>query len=230
MDFEQQIQRHRYQSLSILNAWLRVALLLSALASTAVCAQYRQIPPASPVDAVAVYVVPTDEMPEQVAGTIARTLSKATGLWIKATMWTPSGDIESFPGTNQYPAEAYFPIGLRSARLLPEASPRTYFIILTTRDINSRVQNFRFVYSLHSPMQNTSVLSAARLTYNVDGTAATAEVVTTRLAKMLLRIVGEMRLGWKRSTDPTDLMYAPIMSIEDVDRLTLNHTPRKQQP
>jgi len=35
-------------------------------------------------------------------------------------------------------------------------------------------------------------------------------VVGERVANMLLCIVGEMRLGWKRTRDPADLMYAPI--------------------
>jgi hypothetical protein len=35
-----------------------------------------------------------------------------------------------------------------------------------------------------------------------------------------------MRLGWKRSADPEDLMYAPIMGIEDLDRIGLEHVPK----
>ena len=47
-----------------------------------------------------------------------------------------------------------------------------------------------------------------------------------------LRIVGEMRLGWRRTSDPADLMYAPIMSIDDVDRMSLTRTlqSHKQTP
>jgi len=73
-------------------------------------------------------------------------------------------------------------------------------------------------------MANTSVLSIARLLYTNSGTPATNDVVGARVAKMLLRIVGEMRMGWKRTSDPADLMYAPIMSMEDVDRMDLTYS------
>ena len=195
-------------------------------------AQNLDLPLASPVDAVKVYIIPTDGISEEAAGGIARALTKVTGLWIKSTLWMPSDGIVPFAGTNQYPAEDYFPLGARAARMLREVSPRTYYIVLTNRDINSKSQNFRFQYSSHSPMANTSVLSVARLLYTSFGAPASNEVVAERVGKMLLRIVGEMRMGWKRTSDPADLMYAPIMSIDDVDRMSLTRTlqSHKQTP
>lgn len=187
-------------------------------------AQNQDLPLASPVDVVHLYVVPTDDISEQAAGGIARALTKETGLWVKSTMWTPSGKLEPFAGTNQYAAEDYLPIGAKVARMLDEVSARTYFIVLTNRDINSSTRNFRFQYSMHSPMANTSVLSVARLLHTREGAPAAPDVVGSRVGKMLLRIVGEMRLGWKRNDDPKDLMYAPIMSIDDIDRMDLAHT------
>jgi len=192
-------------------------------------AQNLDLPLASPVDAVNVYIIPTDGISEEAAGGIARALTKVTGLWIKSTLWMPSDGIVPFAGTNQYPAEDYFPLGARAARMLREVSPRTYYIVLTNRDINSKSQNFRFQYSSHSPMANTSVLSVARLLYTSFGAPASNEVVAERVGKMLLRIVGEMRMGWKRTSDPADLMYAPIMSIDDVDRMSLSHTLQSHQ-
>lgn len=180
--------------------------------------------PSSPVDAVNLYVIPTDGVSEQNAATIARALTKDTGLWVKSSLWTPSGVETPFAGTNQYPADDYLPLGIKLSGRLTDAGPRTYFIVLTDRDINSRTQNFRFQYSFHSPMARTSVLSIARLLYGKDGRLAANEVIGSRVQKMLLRIVGEMKLGWKRTNDPSDLMYSPIMSIEDVDRMSLVHT------
>jgi predicted Zn-dependent protease len=159
---------------------------------------------------------------------IARALTKETGLSIKSTLWSPSDVENPFPGTDQYPAENYFSIGARMARTLPDASARTYFIVLTNRDINPKTGNFRFQFSMHHPAANTSVLSFARLQHNMDGSSSPADVVAARIGKMLLRIVGEMRLGWKRTNDPSDLMYAPIMSVEDVDRMNLVHTFKRR--
>lgn len=199
------------------------ALALCVFCSKAV-AQDQQQPLASPLDAVAFYIIPTDEVAEQAAGTIARTLTKDTGLWIKSTVWAPSDVSDPLPGINQYPAEDYFPIAARVARTLRDASPNTYFIVLTNRDINSKTRNFRFQYSMHSPTSNTSVLSIARLPYNVDGSKAAGDVATERIKKMLMRIVGEMRLGWTRTSEPKSIMYAPVMSVEDIDQMSLSYT------
>ncbi len=180
--------------------------------------------PSSPVDAVALYVIPTDGMPEDIAAGVARALTKDTGLWVKASLWAPSGIKEPMAGTNQYPAEDYFALGASMSRQLQDAGPRTYFIVLTERDINSRSRNLRFLFASHSPMARTSVLSAARLVYQQDGTPAPLELVAARMQKMLMRIVGEMKFGWQRSSDPADLMFAPIMSLDDIDRMSLAHT------
>jgi predicted Zn-dependent protease len=187
-------------------------------------------PQSGPVDSVAVYVVPTDGVPEQFAASIARTLTKETGLWVKSTVTVPAANIEPFAGTNQYPAEDYIALaGLMSDRL-QDASAQTYFIVLTNRDINSRPRNFRFQFSLHNPLARASVLSLARLLHEKDGSQAPRQVFSARTQKMLMRIVGEMRLGWKRSNDPADLMYAPIMSTEDIDRMSLVHSGQRREP
>lgn len=186
--------------------------------------------PSSPVDRISIYVLPTDGIPEQLAVAIARELTEATGLGVKASGWMPSGDLQPFPDTVQYAAEDYIALGVPVTSRLRDASARTYFIVVTDRDINARARNFRFQYSLHAPMARTSVLSVARLLHNADGSAASRELVAERMRKMLLRIAGEMRLGWQRTADPLDLMYAPIMSIADVDRMSLVHTVKRRKP
>jgi predicted Zn-dependent protease len=207
----------------------RAALSLLALSFAAACplgasAQAERVVPSSVVDAVALYVIPTDGIDEQGAANVARALTRHTGLWVKSSLWVPSGVNEPFAGTNQYPAEDYLPLGISLSKQLPDAGPRSYFIVLTDRDINSRSQNFRAQFSFHKPMARTSVLSMARLQHEMDGTPSRAGVVAERVQKMLLRIVGEMKLGWQRSNEPTDLMYAPITSTEDIDRLNLERS------
>ncbi len=209
---------------------LRRTILIGALLPTLTRAQPDRLVPSSPVDGVSLYVIPTDGFPEQWAANISRALTRDTGQWVKSSLLIPSGVNEPLPGTNQYPADDYLPFGLKVAKQLPDTNSRTYFIVLTDRDINSRAQNFRFQYSFHNPMARTSVLSVARLAYEKDGTVAPVEVIGLRTQKMLMRIVGEMKLGWKRTTDPTDLMFSPIMSIEDIDRMSITHSVQSRQP
>lgn len=204
--------------------------VLTVLAPRWASAQNQPVPGASVVDSVALYVLPTDGVAEQAAAQVARALTQDTGLWVKASLWVPPGPLAPLPGGQQFAGEDYLALGSALARRLQDAGPRTYFIVLTDRDINARSQNFRFQFSMHSPMQRTSVLSVTRLLYAKDGSPAPGDVVSARVQKMLMRIVGEMRLGWQRTSDPADLMYAPILSVDDIDGMDLRQTVQARKP
>lgn len=210
----------------------RDALLsvLVAFAAPWALAQKQPVPGASVVDSVSLYVLPTDNVAEQAVAQLAQALSQDTGLWVKASPWVPPGPLVPLPGGLQFAGEDYLALGSAVAKRLQDAGPRTYFIVLTDRDINARSQNFRFQFSMHSPMQRTSVLSMARLLYAKDGSPAPGEVVGARVQKMLIRIVGEMRLGWQRTSDPADLMYAPILSVDDIDGMDVVSSVRARLP
>jgi hypothetical protein len=133
--------------------------LLVALSVWLGLASAQPFPRVSPVDNVAVYLIPSKGFPEELSATIARTLTKDTGLWVKSSLRLPATDMSPLPGTNQYAADNFFAKVLPRATALPEASPRTYYVILTTRHINSRSLNFRFQFSSHSPMLNAQCIS-----------------------------------------------------------------------
>ena len=65
---------------------------------------------------------------------------------------------------------------------------------------------------------------AGLLDYANDKPVLTERAIS-RLIKMSQRAIGEMCLGWKRSADPADLMYAPIMGLGDLDRIGHEHKP-----
>ena len=105
----------------------------------------------------------------------------------------------------------------------------TYRMFLTTRDINFRSATLRFVFSAHNPEINASVVSLARLYDYVDDKPVLTQRSLLRLLKLAKRAIGEMRLGWKRSSDPGDIMFAPLMSLDDVDRMGINHIEQTPQ-
>lgn len=67
---------------------------------------------------------------------------------------------------------------------------------------------------MHNPTLNSSVVSMARLFEHVGGEVRLTNLTGARVVKLAKRAVGELHLGWKRSTDPRDLMYAPLMGLE----------------
>jgi predicted Zn-dependent protease len=178
----------------------------------------------SPLDDVAVYIVPLDDFPEDLAASLARLLQQQLGLRVKASIRLPSLDLDLLPGTNQTVSEDILQKGFAASSRLPEASSDTYRLFLTGRDINNRSANFRFTFSTHAPAIRSSVLSVARLMEFQQGQPVFTALAATRTVKMSLRAIGEMRLGWKRSTQPEDLMYAPIMGLADLDRIGLEHS------
>ena len=135
-----------------MNLQRRTAILvsLSAIASRWASAQNQPQPGASVVDSVALYVLPTDGVAEQAAAQVARVLSQDTGLWVKASLWVPPGPLAPLPGGQQFAGEDYLALGSAVAKRLQDAGPRTYFIVLTDRDINARSQNFRLASAASS--------------------------------------------------------------------------------
>ncbi|XYJ09786.1 hypothetical protein ACSUZJ_20765 [Telluria sp. B2] len=179
-------------------------------------------------EAVPVYVVPLEDFPEEYAANVAQALASQLGIRVRAGMRLPPLRIPVLPGTGQYAAEALLERAVRASARLPGLGPQTYRLFLTTRDINSQSGGFRYQFSLHSPNLHCSVLSMARLVDIDNGAPRVTMRTGERMVKLAKRAVGELHLGWRRSTDPGDLMYAPLMSVEDLDRIGNKH--REEEP
>lgn len=184
----------------------------------------------SPLDTVRVYVVPLDDFPEDLAGGLAGALQEDLGLRVKASIRLPPLPIPLLPGTRQLIAEEILSRAVAASSRLPEATPETYRVFLTARDINGRSGNLRFLFSSHNRALNCSVVSLARLLDYPDGRPVINPRALIRLAKMSKRALGEMVFGWQRSADPEDLMYSPLMSLADLDRLGLAHREATSDP
>lgn len=175
------------------------------------------------LDTVDVYIVPMEDFPEGGAAAIAKSMSEDMKLWVKGTLRMGALGVATLPGTNQLVSEEILEKSQPVLKRLPESSGKTYYLLLTTRDINSRTGATRFQFSAHSLELNTSVISLARLLYDAGGHSAAERTIQARLYKMVKRAIGEMRLGWKRSTNIADVMYSPIMSLQDLDRIGTDH-------
>lgn len=172
---------------------------------------------------VPVYVVPLDDFPEEYSANVAKALASQLGLRVRAAMRLPRLQVPVLPGTDQYAAEPLLERAVRASARLPGLGPQTYRLFLTTRDINAQSGGFRYQFSMHSPNLNCSVVSMARLFDIENGERRVSLRTGERVVKLAKRAVGELHLGWQRSTDPEDLMYAPLMSVDDLDRIGNEH-------
>lgn len=185
-----------------------------------------------PLDSVPVYLVPLDDFPEELASALAKSLQQSLDFRVKASLRLPPLKIATLPGTSQLIAEDILLQGAAASVRLPEASPTTYRVFLTLKDINSRSANLRFQFSSHNKALNCSVVSLARLLEYADGRPVLTRLSSVRLLKMTKRAIGEMYLGWSRSPNPADIMYSPLMGLDDLDRISLDHAedPPEDKP
>lgn len=185
------------------------------------------VPPAVVEDVrpVAVYLVPLDDFNVVEAGRLARQFSDEFGLRIKSAPPLSSRRVLPFSGTRQYPAEDIVAAVVPMLAGLPDRASNASYVLLSNRDINSRSRQFRFLFSWHDPISRVSVVSTARLQTDDDKSPYADAMLATRLGKMTRRAIGEVQLGWARSPDIGDVMYAPIMSLRDVDRMGATHRP-----
>lgn len=185
-----------------------------------------------PLDAVPVYLVPLDDFPEELAAALAKSLQNNLSLRVKASVSLPPLPIATAPGTTQLASDDILLQASKASSRLPEATATTYRVFLTIKDINSRSANLRFQFSAHSKALNCSVVSLARLLEYAGERPVLTERSVSRIQKMTKRAIGEMYLGWKRSPDPGDIMYSPLMSLDELDKLGLDHaeSPPEQAP
>jgi predicted Zn-dependent protease len=168
---------------------------------------------------VDVYLMPMDDFNFQEAALLSRVLSRELGIQVKATLNVGSSGLSPFPNTTQFAAEDIEEIARRAIRNLPDIRPDSAFIILTQRDINTKDRTLKFNFSVHNKSTRTAVISSARLVLNQSGGKADLQTIRKRLAKMVKRNIGDVYFGYTRSTDIRDVMYSPIMSLDDVDKM-----------
>lgn len=180
--------------------------------------------------AIAVWLIPLDDFNYQEAVLLAQALGRDLKLNVRACLNMGSAGLEPFPGTTQFPVEDIFAMAQRVIPNLTDQRPDTAFIVLTQRDINTRDRSLRFNFAVHNRSARVAVLSSARLVINQAGGMAEAQTIRKRLFKMTKRNIGDVYYGYTRSTDIRDVMYSPIMSLDDLDRMGTEFVGRGSKP
>ena len=130
-----------------------------------------------------------------------------------------SAGLAPFTGTTQFSGEDIIDMADKVTGRLPERSPKTAYIVLTERDINSKERALRFLFAMQDRSIRTGVVSTAQLTWRPQGGRADMGTIRTRLRTMVKRGIGELYYGYPRSVEIRDVMYSPLMRVEDVDKV-----------
>lgn len=92
-------------------------------------------------------------------------------------------------------------------------------IVLTNRDINNADFLLRYVFASHFDEVCLSVISTARLNPVNYGRPANDILVMERLMKMINKSIGLNYYKYRISANWESVMYGPIMSPQDLDRV-----------
>lgn len=104
-------------------------------------------------------------------------------------------------------------------RALPEYDRNTILIGFTSEDIYPVTQNWRFAFGWRRGAERSAVVSTARLSLPNGGTPANADVVTSRLRKIVTKDIGIFYFGLSQSSDPKSVLYNQILGIEELDEV-----------
>lgn len=170
---------------------------------------------------VDIILLPTSDFPQPNAVALAGRLARMTGLRVRAML--AIGEIA--PKVGQVDANLAITRTMPVVERLRSRYGDAVVILLTMADINDPGAGTNFLFAQHDLDQRISILSAYRMRDDLlvrwsDALPADeAAPVNQRLIKFLLRSVGEQHYRLPRSTDIRSAMYAPIMSLDDIDAM-----------
>jgi hypothetical protein len=164
-----------------------------------------------------VVLLPSDDFSFDYAAALAKIVASDTGLRIRAMLPLGTRDWKPYADGQQYDPDTLKNLALPAIAQLKKSYGGTLFVLLTTRDINSADRNLRFIFAQHYPKDKVSVVSAARMLIGEPGRQASAELIGSRLRKMLLRTIGIQYYALERSADPRNILYSPLMNLDGLD-------------
>jgi len=92
-------------------------------------------------------------------------------------------------------------------------------IVLTNKDLNNADFRLRYVFSSHFDRACMSVISTARINPVNYGNPKNERLVTQRLMKLINKSIGLNDYKYKVSSDKSNVMYGPVMSPLDLDKV-----------
>lgn len=165
-------------------------------------------------------IVPTDGLPALFMSSLRTRLESQHKFGVTATVQMPFPHYAEIDNSGQFSAAIIAEEGLDICRRMAQANE--YCVVLTNRDINEKDSGVRFFFAQH--YEGISVVSTARMNrlnfggkVNLVSTPFAADEVLSRVSKMINKGLGLSYYGYGLSNDRNSVMFAPIMSLDDLD-------------
>ena len=168
-----------------------------------------------------VYIIPLEGLHVDVAASLAKFLSGYFNINVRETAMMPLPREAYDTSRKQYlgnmlyePIKEYLPN-------IPSKTTNTIFIAILAGDMYPYGSSWNYTLQLGFD-NNISIVATDRLVpYGITDQNQAQAIYGQRLCKMLVRVILERYYGQARSNDPASLLFSPIMSIDDIDRMIL---------
>jgi predicted Zn-dependent protease len=112
-------------------------------------------------------------------------------------------------------------------------SPDRVVVGVLADDLYSADRSWRFAFSIRKRRPGApglAVMSTARMTEEFYGHRPDEALLADRFGKMLAKNVGVLLFGLPLNDDPNSVMYKNVLSLDDLDRMTLGFDGRRLTP
>lgn len=163
-----------------------------------------------------VWLIPAEGFPPDILKPVAARLSEDLNLTVRVSEGMPLPRSSFIEERGQYDTRTLYPYIVRFAQAIPEKTPESTYIVVAPSSLNvedsARVINFAHYYDG---------------VYGIVGTKELGPQNTTlfrrRLYKMIKRSIGVQHYKYKASLVPRSLMYSPVNTTVDMDRMSYEY-------
>lgn len=167
-------------------------------------------------------IMPMSGVPPVFLTALEKQLESQHKVDVLVTTVMGKGDEMLIPGRDQFNSSYLASVGMRVGDGLDRQG--AFYIVLTNEDINYVDSGLRFVYSAH--YDGISVISLARINeMNFGVIPELIEIpgmflkMQERSLKLINKAIGYGLYHLDASSNINDVMYGPIMGVEDLDKV-----------
>ncbi len=169
---------------------------------------------------VGLYLIPVFGADSSIVADLEKRLQKQHGLRVVTTTYMGL-DAQHFDiGHQQFIAEEI----AKTANVVLSRlrnNLKTPAIVIIPGDMNSNEFRLRFLFSMHFFNDRTTVLSLARIDPRSYRQPANHDLVVDRATKLINKALGFHLYGYQASSDMGNVMYGPIMGLDDLDQVNM---------
>ena len=171
----------------------------------------------TPPEIVDFQIIPIEGFPNNLALRLEKDLEQELNVNAKVSVHMGTSEEMYSSSQKQYITSIIAKEAKEISQKINNYSSTPYTIVLTNYDINDEPFNLRFLFAQHS--NNVSVVSIARMDPRVYGGIYDRELIYSRMKKLVKKGIGLEYYGYKLLTNKDNAMYAPIMSLRDLDEM-----------